>query len=179
MDIKSAQQDVRTAYLRGSVAQTIMGMFWLGSAALGTWVSEYAAILIMVIAIAVTFPLTLLTLHILGRPMGLPGAHPMNQLIFQIALIIPLSLFLIGPISLYNLNWFFPALMFVMGMHYILFIFLYGMWEFGVLAVVLLTGGIAIGLVFPNTFPLGGWFTGIVLVLFALMVQRPLRFMQK
>ncbi|HEY3476708.1 MAG TPA: hypothetical protein VGK56_18970 [Anaerolineales bacterium] len=179
MDIKSAQQDVRTAYLRGSVAQAIMGMFWLGSAALGTWVSVYFAILMMVLAIALTFPLTLVTLHILGRPMGLPGSHPMNQLIFQIALIIPLSLFLIAPISLYNLNWFFPALMFVMGTHYILFIFLYGMWEFGVLAIILLIGGIAIGVIFPDAFPPGGWFTGIVLMLFALLVQRPLHFTQQ
>lgn len=138
MDIKSAQQDVRTAYLRGSVAQAIMGMFWLSSAALGTWVRVYFAILMMVLAIALTFPLTPVTLHILGRPMGLPGSHPMNQLVFQIALIIPLSLLLIGPISLYNLNWF-----------------------------------------FPDAFPPGRWFTGIVLMLFALLVQRPLHFTQQ
>ena len=36
MDIRSAQEDVRNTYLRGSVAQAIMGIFWLASAALGT-----------------------------------------------------------------------------------------------------------------------------------------------
>ena len=172
MDIRSAQQDVRTAYLRGSVAQGIMGVFWLAAAALGTWVSPYSAIITMVLAVALTFPLTLLTLRAIGRPMGLDGAHPMNQLIFQIAILIPLSLFLIGPISLYNLNWFFPAFMFVMGMHYILFIFLYGMWEFAVLAILLLTGAITIGLLMPDSFTPGGWFTAIVLLLFVFFVSR-------
>ncbi|HSL44780.1 MAG TPA: hypothetical protein VK897_15195 [Anaerolineales bacterium] len=86
-------------------------------------------------------------------------------------MLIPLSHFLIGPISVYNLNWFFPAFMFVMGMHYILFIFLYGMWEFAVLAVALLIGGLTIGALFPGSFTPGGWFAGIVLVLFALFVS--------
>ncbi|HSL29038.1 MAG TPA: hypothetical protein VK900_07560 [Anaerolineales bacterium] len=126
IDIRSAQQDVRTAYLRGSVAQGIMGGFWLSSAALGTWVSASAAMVTLVLAVALTFPLTLLTVHILGRPMGLDGAHPMNQLIFQIAILTPLSLFLIGPVALYKLNWFFPAFMFALGTHYILFIFYIG-----------------------------------------------------
>ena len=171
MDIRSAQEDVRNAYVRGSLAQGIMGVFWLVAAGLGNWVSEYAAILVMVLAVALTFPVTLLALHLLGRPMGLPGGHPMTPLVFQVAVVIPLSLILIGPISLYNLNWFFPALMFVMGIHYIPFIFLYGMWEFGVLVVALLTGGIAIGLLYPHAFAPAGWFTGIVLLVFALLVQ--------
>ena len=75
MDIRPAQQDVRTAYLRGSVAQAIMGIFWLVSAALGTWVSEFFAIAMIGMAVALTFPLTLLTLRLMGRPMGLPGAY--------------------------------------------------------------------------------------------------------
>lgn len=163
-------------YLRGSVAQAIMGLFWLAAAALGTWGSPYYAILLLVLAVALTFPLTLFILHIIGRPMGLPGWHPMNPLLFQIALTIPLSLLLIAPITLYNLNWFFPAFMFVLGMHYVLFIFLYGMWEFSVLAVLLMGGGVATALLLPDAFPPGGWFTGVVLVLFAVAVALPMRF---
>jgi hypothetical protein len=75
MEIRSAQQDVQSAYLRGSVAQAIMGIFWLVSAALGTWVDERSAIGIMVLAV-------LLTLRLLGCPAGLPVLHSMNQLIF-------------------------------------------------------------------------------------------------
>lgn len=171
MEIQSAQQDVRSAYMRGSVAQAILGIFWLAAAALGTWGSPYSAIGLVVFAVFLTFPLTLLTLHLMGRPAGLPVLHPMNQLIFEIAFIIPFSLVLIGAISLYQLNWFFPAFMFVLGMHYMPFIFLYGMWEFGVLSVVLLVTAVAFGWFLPDRFAAGGWFTGVVLVLFAVVVQ--------
>jgi hypothetical protein len=47
------------------------------------------------------------------------------------------------------------------------FIFQYGMWQYGVLAGVLMSGAIAIGMYLPHTFTPGGWFVGVVCVLFA------------
>jgi len=51
------------------------------------------------------------------------------------------------------------------------FIFLYGMWKFAVLSAFLIGGGMAIGMLLPNTFVTGGWFTVIALLLFAVIVQ--------
>jgi hypothetical protein len=179
MEIKAAQQDVQSTFLRGSVGQTVSGVIWLVSAFLGTWVSERSAILVLVLVGALIFPLTQLSLRLLGRPAGLPKGQPMNQLATQVAFIVPLSLPLIGAAALYNTNWFYPAFMLVLGTHYMPFIFLYGMWEFGVLAALLIGGGVAIGMFFPDTFTLGGWFTGVVLLLFALYVQLGPRFSKR
>jgi hypothetical protein len=87
----------------------------------------------------------------------------MNGLAMQVAFIAPLSLPVVGAAALYNINWFYPAFMLVLGTHYMPFIFLYGMWEFGVLAALLIGGGVAIGMLFPDAFTIGGWFTGVVL----------------
>lgn len=38
MVIKSAQQDVQSTFVRGSIGQAVSGIVWLLSAALGTWV---------------------------------------------------------------------------------------------------------------------------------------------
>ncbi len=65
------------------------------------------------------------------------------------------------------MNWFYPAFMVVVGVHYLPFVFLYGMWEYAVLAALLLGGGIAIGIRMPDHFTFGGWYTGSVLLLFA------------
>jgi hypothetical protein len=170
MDIKSAQQDVRSTFVRGSVGQAVSGGIWLLSAALGTWVSERYAILVLVIVGAFIFPLTQLTLRLLGRPSALPKGHPMNALAMQVAFILPLSLPVIGAAALANINWFYPAFMLVLGTHYMPFIFLYGMWEFGVLAALLIGAGVAAGMMLPDAFTTGGWFTGVVLILFALLV---------
>ena len=171
MDIKSAQQDVQSTFLHGSVGQFVSGSIWLVSAILGTWVSERSAILVLVLAGMFIFPLTQLTLRLLGRPGGLPKGHPMNALAMQVAFIVPLSLPVIGAASLYNINWFYPAFMLIVGVHYMPFIFLYGMWEFGALAALLISGGVAFGMLLSDTFVIGGWFTAIALLLFALLVQ--------
>ena len=171
MDIKTAQKDVETTFLRGSVGQTVSGLIWLVSAVLGTWGSERQAILVLVLGGALTFPLTQLALRLLGRLNSLSKGHPMNQLAMQAAFIVPLNLPVIGAAALYNINWFYPAFMIVLGTHYLPFIFLYGMWEFGVLAAVLIFGGVGIGMWLPDAFTLGGWVTAIILLLFAVFVQ--------
>jgi len=171
MDIKSAQQDVQSTFLRGSVGQAVSGSIWLVSAILGSWVSQRSAILVLVLAGMFIFPLTQLALRFLGRSGGLPKGHPMNQLAMQVAFIVPLSLPVIGAASLYNINWFYPAFMLIVGVHYMPFIFLYGMWEFAVLSAVLIGGGVAIGMLLPHTFIVGGWFTAVILLLFAMLVQ--------
>ncbi|HEX5808367.1 MAG TPA: hypothetical protein VFY25_06845 [Anaerolineales bacterium] len=176
MEIKAAQQDVQSTFLRGSVGQTVSGLIWLASAALGTWMSERAAISVLVFVGALIFPLTQLGLRLLGRPSGLPRGHPMNALAMQVAFIAPLGLPVIGAAALYNINWFYPAFMLVLGAHYLPFMFLYGMWEFGVLAALLIGGGVTIGMTFPESFTPGGWFTGVVLLLFAVFVQLTPRF---
>jgi len=174
MDIKSAQHDVQNTFLRGSVGQAVSGIIWLASAALGTWLSERYAILTLVLAGMFIFPLTQLTLRLFGHSGGLPKGHPMNALAMQVAFIVPLGLPIIGAASLYNVNWFYPAFMLIVGLHYMPFIFLHGMWEFGVLAALLIGGGVAIGMLLPDTFITGGWFTTIVLLTFVLWVgMRP------
>lgn len=176
MEIHSAQQDMQFIFLRGSIGQAVSGIIWLASVVFATWVNERTGILVLIFAGTFIFPLTQLALRAMGRSAGLPKQHPMNQLAMQIAFIVPLSLPLIGAASLYNINWFYPAFMLVVGMHYMPFIFLYGMWEFAVLSAVLIFGSIGIAILLPHTFVVGGWFTGIVFLIFALLVQITGRF---
>ena len=176
MDIRSAQQDVQTTFLRGSVGQAVSGLIWLVSAILGTWISERSAILVLVLAGMFIFPLTQLGLRLLGHSGSLPKGHPLNSLAMQVAFIVPLCLPVIGAASLYNINWFYPAFMLIVGVHYMPFIFLYGMWEFAVLAVLLIAGSVGLGMFLPDTFTLGGWYTAVVLLVFAIWVRMSAKF---
>lgn len=171
MEIKTAQHDVQTTFLRGAVGQTVSGLIWLASAAIGTWGTERQAILVLVLGGMFIFPLTQLGLRLLGRRAGLPAGHPMNALAMQVAFMLPLNMLLVGAAALYNINWFYPAFMLIVGTHYLPFIFLYGMWEFGVLAALLIFGGVGIAMLFSASFTLGGWVTAILLLLFAVFVQ--------
>src|SRR6185437_15695814 len=75
--------------------------------------------------------------------------------------------------SIHHLSWFYPACMIVVGTHYLPFIFLYGMRQFGALAGILISAGLVIGLYLPSSsFSFGGWLTAVTLLAFAFLERR-------
>ncbi|MEJ2707899.1 MAG: hypothetical protein P8074_09845 [Anaerolineales bacterium] len=172
MQIHDAQQEVRTVFLGGSIGQAVSGVLWLVSAGLGEFASVQSGILSLALGGMLIFPLTQLVLKILGRQASLDRENPLNQLAMQIAFIIPLMLPVIAGATLYNVNWFYPAFMVVVGAHYLPFVFLYGMWQYAALSAALISGGVVIAMILPEMFTPGGWITGIVLVLFAIIIWR-------
>ncbi len=171
MDVGDAQREVRAVFLSGFAGQVVSSVLWLASAATSTWVSTGAGIAVLVIGGVFIFPGTLLLLKALGRPASLSRANPLGRLAMQVAFTIPLNLPLVGAATIHRLHWFYPAAMVVVGSHYVPFWFLYGMWQFSVLAMVLVFGGLMLGLYIPGPFAAGGWFTGAVLLLFAVAVK--------
>lgn len=70
---------------------------------------------------------------------------------------------------LYRLEWFYPAFMIALGAHYLPFAFLYGMRMFAALAGVLWVSGVLLGTRLDLGFSAGAWWTGCVLVVFAIL----------
>lgn len=177
MTLAEAQEEVRAVYLNGSVGQLVSGVIWLSSAACGSRGATRQAILVLVFGGMFIFPITQLLLRLANRPYALRAGNPLRHLAMQIAFIVPLTLPVAGGAALHNLNWFYPACTIIVGAHFLPFVFLYGMWHYAVLSGVLLCGGVACALILPHDFTSGGWFTGLVLVLFAgwVMVERSTR----
>jgi hypothetical protein len=167
MNIADAQRDVRTVFLGGFAGQLVSSILWLLSAALATFYTTNSAMLILVLGGIFIFPLTQLTLRLMGRRASLGRDHPMNQLAMQVAFTLPLNLLIVLAVTMYRQNWFYPAFMIALGAHYLPFVFLYGMRQFAILAVVLIAAGVVIGMCFSVSFSLGGWITGVVLLIFA------------
>lgn len=172
MEIAEAQRDIRKTFLGGFPGQIVSSGVWFLSAAAATWHSPDAAILAVVVGGALIFPITQLLLRLMKRPASLPKGHPMNGLAMQIAFVLPLNLPLVFAATAHHLYWFYPALMIALGSHYLPFIFLYGMWQFGALAAVLISSGVVIAM-YPSTiFSLGGWLTAATLLVFAFIARR-------
>jgi hypothetical protein len=167
VEIRQAQRDVRTVYFGGFAGTLVSAVLWLASAALATWGTPGAAIYLLVVGGVAIFPLTQLALRAMGRPAALPRGHPMNGLAMQVAFVLPLTLPIVGAAALYRLEWFYPAFMVALGAHYLPFVFLYGMWQFAVLAGALVVVGLVLALYVPGAFALGGWLTGALLLAFA------------
>jgi hypothetical protein len=149
------------------VGQTVAGLLWLGSAALGTWGRPGPAIVLLVVGGMFIFPLTRLGLGLLGGRGRMRPENPLGELGWQVAFTLPLCLPVVGAATLYRLEWFYPAFMIVLGAHYLPFAFLYGMRMFIALCALLVGGGFVIGWQGLGDFALGAWLTGALLLAFA------------
>ena len=167
MDIQDAQRENRSVYIGGFWGQLVSSIIWLASAAVGTWVSPKASILTALIAGFFIFPLTQLMLRLSGRPARVSQGNSFHFLGMQVAFVLPLSMLLLVPGCLYDLNWFFPALMILLGAHYLPFATLLGMRMFLLLAGVLVAAGVEIAQNFSGMFSLGAWIAGLTLFVFA------------
>jgi hypothetical protein len=167
MTISEAQLEIRTRFVGGFYGQLVSGTLWLMSAGLAVWRGPRASIIMLVVGGFFIFPATELLIRAIGSRTSLSSGNALRFLAMQIAFVLPLSMPLLLPVGLYRLNWFYPAMMILLGAHYLPFVFLYGMRLFAVLAAFLVGGGTLIAMYFSASFSIGAWYTGIILLAFA------------
>jgi hypothetical protein len=167
MNISDAQKEMRSRFVGGFYGQLVSGILWLVSASLALWSSPRAGIVALVAGGFFIFPLVELLVRVGGVKEPLSKENSLRELGMQVAFVLPASMPLLVPVGLYRLNWFFPAMMILLGAHYLPFVFLYGMRMFAVLAVLLIGGGILIALYWSESFSAGAWLTGAALLVFA------------
>src|ERR1035438_259836 len=167
MLVQDAQREVRTVFVGGFWGQLVSSTIWLASSALGVWFSPRAAIVTLVVGGFFIFPLTQLLLRLSGRPTSVAAGTPLGRLGMQVAFPLPLSMLLLIPVTAFRLNWFYPALMILLGAHYLPFTFLYVIAIFIPVCAILAGSGIAVALYLPRSFSLGAWIGGLTLFLFA------------
>jgi hypothetical protein len=167
MDICDAQREMRTRYAGGFYGQLVSGLLWLTSASLATWSTPRAAITTLVVGGVFIFPITELLIRVVGARSPLSAQNALRHLGMQVAFVLPFSMPLLLPVGLYRLNWFYPAMMVLLGAHYIPFVFLYGMRMFAVVAALVVGGGMLTAMYLSSGFSVGAWYTGATLVLFA------------
>jgi hypothetical protein len=171
MNIPDAQREVRWRFDGGFYGQLVSGVLWLVSGGLAVTVGVKWAIIVLVFGGFLIFPMTESLVRLSGRK-KLSEANTLRYLGMQVAFVLPFSMLLLVPVTLYRTNLFYPAMMILLGAHYIPFVFLYGMRLFAFLAAILIGGGVCIAMYGANTFSTGAWGTGIVLVVFAFLGAR-------
>lgn len=167
MNLLDSQREMRSAFLGGFAGQLVSGVIWLIASLLSVLLKPTAGMAALFFGSMGIFPLTQLIVRLMGRPGKVSPENGLWKLGSQVAFTVPLNFLLVGAATLYRAEWFFPAAMIVVGSHYLPFITLYGMKLFGILAGLLVVCGAMLALYGPQIFSLGGWFTGVVLIVFA------------
>ncbi len=163
------QRAMRRTYRGGLHGSLVSAVLWAASAAVATWGSPRQAMVALVVGGFFIFPVTLLVLKLAGRDTRANAANPLNALAMQVAFTVPLALPIVLALAQFVPRLFYPAMMMVVGAHYLPFVTLYGMRIFYVLAAVLLAGGFALGWLAPLGFAVGGWVTAALFVVFAIV----------
>ena len=167
MNINDCQRELRVSFLGGFAGQMVSGLIWLGAAAASTWMRPIVGMLILSFGSMLIFPLTQGLLRLMGYPAKTSAENKLWGLGGQIAFTVPINFSLVAVATLYHQDFFFPAAMIVVGAHYLPFVTLYGMEMFGLLAGLLVLGGIGLGMYDVSIFSLGGWVTAVLLIVFA------------
>lgn len=167
MNINDCQREMRLAFLGGFAGQMVSGVIWLGAAAASTWVRPIVGMLILSFGSMLIFPLTQALLRLMGYQAKASPENKLWGLGGQIAFTVPINFSLVAVATLYHQDFFFPAAMIVVGAHYLPFVTLYGMNMFGLLAGLLVLGGVGLVMYAPPLFSLGGWVTAVILIGFA------------
>jgi hypothetical protein len=172
MEISQAQADVRRIYRAGFTGPLVSAVVWAAASAVFTWGSATAGMAVLFFGGMLIFPLSALLLRMLGGPSALPKGHPSASLAMQCAFTVPLGLLVAIALGSYEPDLFFPGALVIVGAHYLVFVSLYGMRAFAVLAGALILLGLSAIFVVPELGATSGWLGAAVFLLFAVLLRR-------
>ena len=168
MTLAEAQRANRRTYRGGLHGQLVSAALWGASAALAQWGNHRLAMIGIVVGGCFIYPLTALALRLTGHDVRANAANPLNPLAMQVAFTVPLGLPVVLTLAHFSPRMFYPALLMLVGAHYLPFVFLYGTLAWLGLAGAMLASGYVLGWVAPQGFAFGGWLGAALLVAYAL-----------
>ena len=120
------QQDMRSGYLWGATGIITSGLVWLAAAAVAFYATPKHAVWTLFIGAAFIFPVS----NVFDRILGAPGKHDKQNALGRLALESTIWMLMCLPaayaLSVYRMEWFFPAVLMVIGGRYLVFATIYG-----------------------------------------------------
>lgn len=158
MLITDAQRDMRHAYFDGATGVLASGLVWLCAAVVALLGSADRSIAALFIGGMFIHPLAVLLARLLGRSGNHTRGNPLGALAMEGTIFMLMCLPLVYFLSRWRLDYFFPAMLMVIGGRYLTFATLYGNRLYWVLGAVL--GLAAWALVSFHASFVAGAFTG-------------------
>ena len=126
-DLPQAQADMRFAYCSGAAGMLASSLAWLCAAIATVQASPQQAVWVLFIGGMLIHPVAVLVAKALGRPGQHAKGNPLGSLAWASTLWLIFSLPLAYAVSLFRIEWFFPAMLLVIGGRYLVFGTLFGM----------------------------------------------------
>ncbi|MDZ4693058.1 DUF7010 family protein [Terricaulis sp.] len=145
MDFSEAQRDMRRGYMSGAAGVLASSLAWAAATASVYLLSPQQAVWVLFIGGALIHPAGLLIAKVLGAAANHTRGNPLAGLAGASTFWMILSLPLAYVASLQQIEWFFPAMLLIIGGRYLTFGTIYGMRLYWMLGFALAGAGIAMG----------------------------------
>jgi hypothetical protein len=126
LQFADAQRDMRFGYFGGAPGVLASAVAWLVASAVALFVSSAGAVWALFIGGMFIFPVGVVIAKILGRPGAHSSGNPLGALAMEGTVLLMVCLPLAFVVSLHRIEWFFPAMLLVIGGRYFTFATLYG-----------------------------------------------------
>lgn len=144
-DINAAQQDMRRGYVSGASGILASSFAWFAATYAAWRISPEQAVWVLFVGGALIYPASVVIARLLRAPGSFTKGNPLAGLASANTAWLIFSLPLAWVVSLQRLEWFFPAMMLVIGGRYLTFATLYGMRLYWVLGMALAGAGVLLG----------------------------------
>lgn len=169
MDFKDFQKDMRVAYLGGGTGILVSALIWLISGIVAVYSTKETSILIFFLGGMLIYPLGIFSAKLFNRSGKHQKNNPLALLAFESTAILFVGLFISYSVFQIQKLWFFPIMLMIIGVRYLVFQSIYGMKIYWILGLVLTVSGMMF-LVSNLPFHFGGIVGGIVELIFAILV---------
>jgi hypothetical protein len=163
MTITQAQADMRNSYLSGAPGVFVSGAVWLTAGIVAAQYSESAAVLSLLIGGGAIHPLAIAIVRLLGGSGRHSATNALGRLAAEGTFWLLAGCAIAYAMSVLRLEWFFPAMLLVIGGRYLTFQTLYGLRLYWLLGALLCMAGIVLALL--RIPAIVGAFTGAVVEL--------------
>jgi hypothetical protein len=141
-----AQANMRSGYLSGAPGVFVSGCVWLTAGLVAALKSSSTAVVVLLVGGALIHPASVLLSKALGRAGAHEPGNPLGALAIEGTFWLLAGIAIAYGMSVLRLEWFFPAMMLLIGGRYLTFQTLYGLRIYWLCGAVLCLAGLALGL---------------------------------
>lgn len=137
MTLAELQREMRGAYLWGAPGMITSGCVWLGAALAAQMGPPAQAVWVLFVGAALIHPVSIVVVRLLGASGKHSPGNALATLAMESTVCMIMSLPLAYGLSLFRREWFFPAVLLIIGGRYLVFHTIYGATAYWVAAAML------------------------------------------
>jgi len=169
MRFEEAQKDMSFSYFGGGTGVLVSGLVWCIAGFVALLYSNQSSMLTLFFGGMFIHPLAILLSKILKRPGNHNPKNPLGKLALESTIILFVGLFLAFYVAQLQVEWFYPIMLMIIGVRYLVFNTLYGAKIYWVLGALLMIAGMLCILLSTN-FVIGAFIGGTTEIVFSLVI---------